>query len=374
MRIAMLGLRGVPATWGGPERSVEELGALLAARGHDVTVYCRRNYQPQQITEHRGMRLITLPTVNSKHLDAIAHSALSAINAVPKRYDIVNFHTIGPGLVAPIPRLLTRSKVVLTVRGLDNKRSKWNSGAKRVLDLAEWMSGRVPHHVIAVSQDLERHYRENHPAAVSYIPNGIAKPPQGLSADLLTRFGVEPQSYVLSVGRLVPEKVPDLLLRAFHEVPGNTRLVVAGGTSFTDDYVRELETLAAKDDRIVMPGYVYGDELAALYEHAKAFVTPSLLEGLPRTLLEATSHGVPVIASDIPPHREILGDNAPGHRLVKPDDLSALRDALSGDWCDSENERAGAVATQERVLRDYSWDGVVDETERLFRSLLNARR
>ena len=162
MRIAMIGQRGVPATFGGVEHHVEELGARLAARGHEIIVYTRSNYVAERCDAYRGMRVRQLPTVKQKHLDAIVHSAISTVSAIADHVDIVHYHAVGPGLPAFIPRYLSRAKVVLTVHGLDAEREKWGRGAKSALQLATWLSARVPDATIVVSRSLAEHYAERY--------------------------------------------------------------------------------------------------------------------------------------------------------------------------------------------------------------------
>jgi glycosyltransferase involved in cell wall biosynthesis len=175
---------------------------------------------------------------------------------------------------------------------------------------------------------------------------------------------------VLFVGRLVPEKGVDVLLRAFHRLGDCHRLVIAGDSSFTDGYVEQLHNLARDDPRVIFVGYVYGATLAELYSNAAVFVNPSILEGLPLTVLEAASYGTPIVASDIPPHVEILERDGPGHRLVATGDERALAAALHDALTDPAVEVAGARHLKERILREYSWEKTVDELEALYRRLV----
>jgi glycosyltransferase involved in cell wall biosynthesis len=365
MNIAMIGQRGLPATFGGVERHVEELGSRLVSRGHQVTVFCRTNYTSERRTEHRGMRLRHLPTVNTKHFDAIAHSVVSSFAAMADRPDIIHYHALGPGLAAPLPRLFSTAKVVLTVHGLDHQRSKWGVAARQVLKTAAWTSARVPDTTIVVSQALADHYARCYGRDTVYVPNGV-DPPLAHSASELDRFGLSSGSYVLFVGRLVPEKAPDVLIKAFRRIPGDVRLVVAGGSSFTAAYARSLRDIAAADDRVVLPGYVYGSALQALYANAAAFVLPSTVEGLPLTLLEAASHGTPVLASDIPPHIEILGTSRPGHRLFPAGDEAALATELAAMLAGREAEAQGAAELSRRVMATYHWDAAARAAEELY--------
>jgi glycosyltransferase involved in cell wall biosynthesis len=256
--------------------------------------------------------------------------------------------------------------VVQTVHGLDNERAKWGRGARLVLDTAAWMSARVPDATITVSADLARHYAQRYRRDATYIANGVDAPVRRAPDLIRSRFGLEGGDYVLFVGRLVPEKAPDVLLRAFRAVPGDTRLVLVGGSSFTAGYVAELHRLAAADARVVLADYVYGDALTELYTNAAAFVLPSRLEGLPLTLLEAASYGTPVVASDIPPHVEVLESDGPGHRLVPPGDEEALARAITASLADRTTERAGAAELGRGVLDRYRWDDAAAATESVY--------
>jgi glycosyltransferase involved in cell wall biosynthesis len=370
LRIAMIGQKGLPATFGGIEHHVEELGARLVDRGHQVTVFCRANYGAGRQQRHRGIRLVELPTLGTKHLDAIIHSAISTTAAMRSSCDILHYHAIGPGALSVVPRVASRAKVVLTVHGLDDERAKWGRLAKTVLRTAGWVSARAPNAVIVVSKDLKRHYREARRREAVYIPNGVCIREPGPARPILDRFGLEAGRYLLFVGRLVPEKAPDLLIRAFRLLPADQRLVLVGGSSFTDGYAAQLRRLTADDPRVVLTGYLYGSELGALYEHAAAFVLPSSLEGLPLTLLEAVSYGTPVLASAIAPHVEVLGASGPGGRLFAPGDERQLVQALTAVLADGAAERRGAAVLRERVLRQYSWDDAAVATERMYRHIL----
>ena len=367
----MIGQKGLPATYGGIEHHVEELGARMAASGHDVTVFCRTNYAGGHRRQHRGMRLVELPTVGTKHLDAIVHSALATAVVLRGDFDIIHYHAIGPGALAVLPRIASRAKVVLTLHGLDNERAKWGRMARVMLGTAGWVSSHAPDVIIAVSRDLQRHYRDVRGRQTMYIPNGVCIRAPGPAGPVLDRFGLTAGNYLLFVGRLVPEKAPDLLVRAFRQVPGDHKLVLVGGSSFTNSYTEQLRELAAADDRVVLTDYVFGAELGALYRNAAAFVLPSLLEGLPLTLLEAASYGTPIIASAIPPHVEVLGDSRPGARLVAPGDEQELARVLTAMLGDLEAERRGAAAVREHVLQAYSWDEAATATEWVYRLALD---
>jgi glycosyltransferase involved in cell wall biosynthesis len=375
VRIAFIGQRGVPATSGGIEHHVEEIGSRLAARGHDVTVYTRGNYAEKRVTEYRGMRVRYVPTVPTKRLEALVHSGLSTVAAMlpgERAADILHYHAIGPSVFSPLPRALSRRRVVLTVHGLDFDRDKWGLGARTSLRAAGWISAHVPHATITVSSNLADFYMTRYGREAHHIPNGVAAPSPRDARLITERWGLRGRDYVLFLGRLVPEKAPDLLVRAFRDVRTDARLVIAGGSSFTDDYARSVEAIAAQDPRVIMAGPVYGDLRDELYTNAAGFVLPSNLEGQPLTLLEAASYRLPVIASDIPAHVEVLLGSGPGSRMFRSGDQADLRDVLAGSLSDPAGEREGAARLAERVTRDYDWDATTDATEAVYSAVLRA--
>lgn len=363
----MLGTRGVPATFGGVERHVEEVGRRLVDRGHDVTVFAQSNYLGDaKVREHLGMRVVRVPSVRHRSLEAIAHSAMSTVAAMSGRHDVLHYHAVGPGLMAPLPRYLGRARVVQTIHGLDGERAKWGRVAQSILNAATWMSARVPHQTVTVSSALAEHYRERYDRSCTTIVNGVTPKPARPADIIRSKYGLEGGDYSLFVGRLVPEKRPDLLIRAYRELDTHQPLVIVGGSSYTDDYVERLRRLAARDDRIIMPGYVYGEELDEFFTNATTFVQPSALEGLPLTLLEAMGSGTPVIASDIAPHREVVGRSRTGARLFRQGDLHDLVEALQWAHKDPVAEHAAAALEASYVARNFSWDACVDRLEAVY--------
>jgi glycosyltransferase involved in cell wall biosynthesis len=377
LRIAMVGQKGMPATYGGIERHVEEMSARLVALGHEVTVYCRKSYDAMPMDQYRGVRLRQVPTIASKHLDAIVHSGTATLAALGDRPDILHYHGVGPALVTPLPRYLSRVRVVQTIHGLDNQRAKWNRLARTALGTAHWLSGYVPDVRIAVSRTLAGHYRDRFGRDTRYVPNGVGEPRRVPAAQITSRFGLTAGGYLLLVGRLVPEKAADLLIRAFrrlHPPAGDPlKLAVVGGSSFTDDYVAQLRAAAGDDPRIVFTGFAYGDLIAELYTNAAAFVQPSRLEGLPLTLLEAASYGLPLVASDIDPHVELLTADGPGRRLFRDGDEDDLLRALTRVLADPRAERLGAHVHGSRLRTHFTWDAAARDVERIYLDLVGKR-
>ena len=227
------------------------------------------------------MTLLEAPTIATKHLDAIVHSAASTWGALARRADVVHYHALGPGLMAPVPRYLSRAAVVMTVHGLDHQRDKWGAPARAVLGAAHWMSGRVPNGTVVVSRDLAAHYGEHFRKAVACIPNGVTTPALTDASDFVRSIGLVPGEYALFVGRLVPEKRPDLLIRAVLASDCIRQLAIVGDSSFSDEYSRRLRELAGDDPRIVFPGFVGGAHLEEVFQRAGVFVPALRPRGTP---------------------------------------------------------------------------------------------
>lgn len=366
LHIAMVGQKGLPATFGGIEHHVEHLSRRLVQRGHRVTVYCRSSYGEIPARSYHGIDLVPAATVGTKHLDAIVHSATSTAKALLSSADVVHYHGIGPGLVAPLPRYASRAKVVMTIHGLDHQRSKWGRGAQAVLGAAHWLSGHVPDEVVVVSRALEQHYWEHFDRRAHLIQNGVVEAAQAPPSALPAGHGLEPGRYALFVGRLVPEKRPDLLIEAFRRVPGDHRLAIVGDSSYTSDFTRRLHQLAASDPRVVFTGFMFGEQLAALYQHAGVFVQPSALEGLPLTLLEAVANDAPVLVSDISPHLEVVGEGSARHQVVPVDSVDSLAGAVSLMLQHPRPRDAASRCLREAILARHSWDASVDALEALY--------
>ena len=363
MKIAMLGTKGIPATWGGIERHVEEIATRLVAMGHDVTVYCRPYYTTIKDEYYKGVRLKKLPTIPTKNLDAIVHTFMATMHIMMEDYDIVHYHAIGPGTLAILARMAGKNTVI-TVHGLDWQREKWGKRAKSFLKFGERASMYFPYHTIAVSKFLKNYLEEKYHRPVTYIPSAVTEPVY-CPPDKIRAYGVGEKDYILFVARLVPEKGCHFLIEAYERLNPRLKLIIAGGSSHSDDYVAKLQAHAS--DKIIFTGYVYGDTLHELYTNAYCYVQPSTIEGLPVTLLEAVAYGNCVIASDIPANTEVVHDAGIVFESENVDDLcEALKMVIDNAELAKElGERAKA-----RGVEEYNYDRIAEKTEKLYRSIL----
>jgi glycosyltransferase involved in cell wall biosynthesis len=352
----MIGQKGIPATYGGVERHVQELAVRLVQRGHQVRVYNRPHYGPTEIRHYRGVEVVTIPSVATKHLDAITHATACTAHALASRPDVIHYHAIGPALLSWLPRAV-RVGVVATVHGQDWRRPKWGALASFALRAGEWTALHAPDETICVSETLTHSLERQYGRRVWFIPNGVSLEP-GDDVSILQEHGLASNRYILFASRLVPEKGAHYLVEAVRDAGLDMPVVLAGASSFSDDYIRKLKSVAAHGD-ILFPGYVYGARLAALFRHAALFVLPSDIEGLPIVLLEALGYGAPVLASDISPNLEVLGEMG---RTFKAGSVSDLRRQLVGCLTDLPAMREQARTASETITSAYDWDVVTDRT------------
>jgi glycosyltransferase involved in cell wall biosynthesis/peptidoglycan/xylan/chitin deacetylase (PgdA/CDA1 family) len=365
LRIAFIGGRGIGSAYSGIERYYEELGARLAARGHRMIAYCRPHFAPPADL-YRGIVVRRIPTLRSKHLETFVHTVLSTLDVCFRRVDLVQFHALGSSPFAWVPRLFGK-RTVASVRGLDWQRAKWGRVARAYLRFCESTSVHGPNATVVVSQTLQRHFESRFGRRVRYIPNGVVRTTP-VPADGIRRFGLAGGDYFLYAGRLSPEKGLHVMIEA-HRPIDTIRLVLAGGSSYSEDYMAQLR--AQGDGRVVFTGFLTGTLLEELYSNALAFVLPSAMEGLSVALLEAMSYGLPVIASDIPENRELV--DACGGYLFRLDDVGDLRRVMQEVAAAPERARAVGSAARERVRAHFDWDRIAAETEVFYREVMAGR-
>ena len=344
LRIAYIGGRGVAGKYSGIESYYEETGKRLAGMGYEVTAYCR-TYFTAPAAGRNGIRIVRLPTIRSKHLETFVHSWLSTIYACFRKYDIVHYHCIGPSLFSFLPRLFGK-KTVVTVQGLDWQRKKWGWLASSLLKIGEWTSARFPNQTIVVSRVLQNHYRRHHGSQLQHL-------------------GLSPDGYILFLGRFSPEKNCDLLIEAFEKIQTPFKLVLAGGSSHTDDYADGLRKRGS--DRIVFLDWLSGDALAEVLTNAALFVLPSDLEGLSLALLDAMGSGVCVLGSDTPENKEAIADTGFTFKRGDAIDLERMLTLLLSD---AHLRTAAGSRAQERVRQNYQWDKVVHELAEIYAEVL----
>ena len=362
VRVAFIGGRGVVSKYSGIESFYEQAGGELARRGHDVTVYCRSYFTPR-MEEHKGMRVRRLPVIRSKHLETVVHTLLSSLDAMRANYDVVHYHCLGPALFSFLPRLAGK-KTVVTVQGLDWQRAKWGRVAARVLRWGEAAAVKLPHATMVVSHTLQQYYRNQYQRETTYVPNG-ANITASRPAVQLQQWGLVADKYVLFLGRFSPEKNCHLLIEAFERIQTDMKLVLAGGSSHSDDYVEGLRS--HESARIRFLPWVSGANLEELLQHAAVFVLPSEIEGLSLALLDAMAAGVCALTSDIAENREVVDNVAFTFRRGDVGDLERMLALLVQS---PELRRQASTRGRARVQNEYLWPEIAASIERIYHDVL----
>src|SRR6266851_5524573 len=359
MRIAILGTRGIPASYGGFETFAEHLSTRLVARGHEVTVYGRAHYVSPRQLEYHGVRLKVLPTIRHKYFDTVVHAFLSAVHAVSARFDAVLICNAANAPFAPILRL-TGTPVVINVDGLEHKRKKWGLLGRRYYMLAERLATILPNATVTDAQVIHDYYlaRYNAPSTMIAYGSEVERRPDRTA---VRRWRAEPNRYVLYVSRLEPENNAHLVIEAFKKVKTAHKLLIVGDAPYAREYIKDLKARARRDRRIIFTGFVFGRDYRALQQNAYCYVHATEVGGTHPALLEAMGFGNCVLTLAAPENIEAIGDA--GIAYTDEDDLAeklqrVLRD---GSLVHSYRNRA-----QARVQEFYDWDYVVDQYERLF--------
>jgi len=356
-RIAILGTRGIPANYGGFETFAEELSTRLAARGHQVTVYCRE--RPTG-SVYRGVRLVYLPTIRHKYLDTIAHTFVSTLHLLAHRVDVALYCNGANAIFTVLPRVF-RIPVALNVDGLERKRRKWNRAARAWYLVSEWLATFLPNQVVTDARAIQDYYRERYRKRSTFIPYG-AETGAVESDAVLAELGLEPGRYFLYVSRMEPENRALEVRQAFEHVRTDMKLALVGDAPYARDYIRQVRDTG--DPRIVMPGAIYGQGYHELDSHCFAYIHATEVGGTHPALIEAMGRGALVLYRDNPENREVAGDaGIPFH-----DDLAAVMEqAIAMPDAERDALRRRAL---ERVRERYSWDSVTDTYEKLFQSIM----
>jgi glycosyltransferase involved in cell wall biosynthesis len=373
LRIAMIGHKRIPSREGGIEIVVEELSARMAAAGNILEVYNRKGHHVSgreydakldMKNNYKGIKIINIPTFQSGMLNAFVYSIIATIRALFGRYDCIHYHAEGPCAMLWLPHLLG-IRTVATIHGLDWKRAKWGGFAAKFLRFGEKIAVKYADEVIVLSMNIKKYFYDTYLRKVNYIPNGIYKPEIKDDNVIHMKWGIQKNEYILFLGRIVPEKGLSYLIDAFMNSGITKKLIVAGGSSHTDEYLADIKSKAAADNRIIFTGFVQGEELEELYSNAYIYVLPSDLEGMPMSLPEAMSYGNCCLVSDIPECTEVVEDKAV---VFHKSNVADLQEKL--DWLDNNPDIVMEYkkTASDFVCERYNWDSVIENTLKLYRN------
>lgn len=375
LNIVMLGHKHMLSREGGVEIVVKELATRLAARGHHVVCYDRSSShvsggEVDSRGEYKGVKIVPVWTVEKKGLAAMTSSFSAAIRAVRGSVDIVHIHAEGPAATIPLIRFIwwirrkRGRKIVVTIHGLDWQRAKWGGFASRYIKFGEKQAVKYADEIIVLSKGAQEYFRSTYGRETVFIPNGVTKPTPAPADEIKNKWGLTKDSYVLFLGRIVPEKGLSYLVEAWKGIKTDKKLVIAGGSSDTQKFLSELKMMSAEDDRIIFTGFQQGKALEELYSNTYIYTLPSDLEGMPLSLLEAMSYGNCCLVSDIAECTEVVEDKA---AVFKHSDVFSLRTTLQDLLDDVETVKRYKKCAADFICSKYNWDDVVDRTLELYR-------
>ncbi|MCI7380905.1 MAG: glycosyltransferase family 4 protein [Hungatella hathewayi] len=362
LAIAMFGQKRLSRE-GGIEIVVKELCTRMARNGYQVTCYNRSGHHLSD-AEYEGVHQKSVPTIKRKGLAAVSSSFFAALYSALGKYDVVHIHAEGPAFFSLLPKLCGK-RVVVTIHGIDWKREKWKSGfGSKFIRMGEQNAVKYADEIIVLSKGVQDYFQDTYGRRTWFIPNGVNRPNIRKAEQIIEKHGLIKDSYILFLGRLVPEKGIHYLIEAFKKVKTDKKLVIAGGTSDTDSYIQELKELAKDDGRILFTGFVQGQMLDELYSNAYIYTLPSDLEGMPLSLLEAMGYGNCCLVSDISECVEVVENKA---LIFKKSDVNDLRRKLQ-EACDhSENVMDLKKKASDFIYKKYNWEDVVKKTVELYR-------
>lgn len=370
LRIAVLGHKTIPSRQGGVEIVVEELMVRMARMGHKVTVYNRsghhvsgKEFDEKRLKEYKGIRMKYVPTIDRKGFAAMSASFFAAVAAAFGNYDVVHFHAEGPCAMLWLPKLFGK-RCIATIHGLDHQRAKWGKLASAYIMIGEKCAVKFADEIIVLSKGNQDHFKKTYGRETKLIPNGVNRPVIRDAELIKNKFGLEKDSYILFLGRLVPEKGITYLIKAFKKVNTDKKLVIAGGSSDTDEFANQLKKMAKDDSRILFTGFVQGQLLDELYSNAYIYSLPSDLEGMPLSLLEAMSYGNCCLVSDIDECASVVKDNA---IVFRKSDVADLQRKLQEACDNKEQVQKYKDEAADYICEKYNWDDVVEQTLELYK-------
>ncbi|MBW4513342.1 MAG: glycosyltransferase family 4 protein [Scytonematopsis contorta HA4267-MV1] len=375
MKIAVIGAKGLPPKQGGIEHYCAELYPRIVAQGHSVDLFARCSYTNSHSFNHydfHGIQVINLPGLPLRGVDAFVTSALGVLAAAKKSYDIIHFHALGPSLFTYLSKVVSSTKIVVTCQGLDWQRAKWGTLSSNLIYQGEKAAVKFADRIVVVSHTLQSYFLNEYGRETVYIPNAPASYLKCNSSFLYGKqLNLEPKRYIVFLGRLVPEKRPELLVEAFIKLKSpDWKLVIVGGISDTKQYTAKLLNIITTNPNIIYAGELWGERKSEIIQNAGLFVLPSDLEGLPLAMLEAMHEGVPVVASNIPPHQQLIGINR--GVLFQSGSVDKCVDSLSWAIQNPEQMQKMAANAKLHVEVNYSWESITTNHLNLYSELLDS--
>lgn len=366
MKIVVIGTRGIPAIQGGVETHCLNLYPRIAAMGHDVTVIRRSSYvaPDNRLTSYQGVKLVDIFAPRLKSLEAITHTFLAILKARTMNPDVVHIHAIGPALLVPFARMLGL-KVVMTNHGPDYDRQKWGKAARLMLRSGERLGSKFSNKIIVISKVIAGIVADKYGRTdTALIFNGVDSPTANAATDYIESLGLKPRKYIVALGRFVEEKGFHDLITAYSLLGKDFpyKLVIAGDADHPSRYSENLKKQAKKAG-VILTGFITGEKMRQTMANAALMVMPSYHEGLPIALLEAMSHKLDVLTSDIP---ACMLPELSDSDHFPTGNVNALANAI-------RRKTSLSATPREYNLDAYNWDHIAGQTVEVYDSVIKKR-
>jgi glycosyltransferase involved in cell wall biosynthesis len=362
-----MGIRGIPASYGGFETMAEELSLRLVQRGHDVTVYGRANVIDYSAEYYNGVRIKILPTISHKYLDTVFHTLLSTLHAISCPYDVILICNAANSIFSLIPRMLGK-KVAVNVDGIERLRKKWNWLGKLWYLYGEIFAVILPNKIISDAKVIRDYYQKRYNKDSVFIPYG-ARTEKVATKDVLDRFGLVPNEYILYVSRLEPENNAHIVIEAFEKIETDKKLVIVGDAPYSKKYIENLRRTT--DPRILFTGYVFGQGYHELQSHAYCYIHATEVGGTHPALIESMGFGNCVIANGTPENQEVLQQAG---LIYKKNNVDDLQRKIQITLDNAQTVADFGVRARQIVMTEYNWDAVTDKYESLFKEMLKNKK
>ena len=365
LNVALMGMRGIPANYGGFETFAEELSHRLVERGHRVTVYGRSHFVDPQLEAYRGVQIRSLPCVRTKYLETVSHTCLTTLLGLFQPHDVVLICNAANAALCWIPKLAGQ-KVVLNVDGIERLRKKWSPIGKAYYRFSEFLATVIPDRMVTDARSVQSYYLEEYGTRSPFIPYGA---PVGKSeeTDELDKLGLMPRNYLLYVSRLEPENNAHLVIQSYIESGVQYPLLMVGDAPYGKRYIKELKRLS-QGSKVVLPGAIYGRGYRQLLAHSLCYLHATEVGGTHPALIEAMGAGCLVLVNETAENREVVAEAG---LFCSFNDQQVLADLIAKVCGGRHQYRDYQERAEQRIREFYDWEAVVQRYEDLFYELVD---
>lgn len=357
MRIAFIGQKRIPDK----SKNIEEIAMHLTDMGHEVFAYVQNN-RKEKINEYQGIKLIYIPVIFTKNINAVFYSLLSTLHAIFCQYDVIHYQGIGSCALSFIPKLLQKKTAIISTfdcRNYVDKKYGWF--AKKYLKFGEKMACIATHATIVPRKTLKSYVFSKYKTKAIFIPNG-ASAKLSPKTDVLERWNLKDKKYILSFGNYLEDRGLEYLIESFESLERTNKLS-NGFKLMIIENDSKFKNVTSEKNNIIFTKNHAGSTLQQLFSHAYLFIQPSKSKESSAHLLEAMSYGVAPLVSNFQENLDIIGKCGFSFHSRSEEDLEEKLAYLLNK--PEEVEKIGKMA-KERIKKEYGWDTISRKILRVY--------